>query len=593
MELPSDPIELAQLAVGPHQHVRTEYVREGNASAWERYRPMAELHEHELAAYRELTRRMLAALTSYLETHVIHGAFGKADRFHADTDWVLITPLQLEALRSIIGDHHEAYVAGMLSPGLLTPQELQRLIDAGILPQDLAFVAQPGPQELPPQAQAAVEQAYRYGRALAAEPSRERQGMLRTIPFEEYKKRPPQPLGRTEREAIHWAEEHAAEHVRGLSKRIAADLTSQVVAAATEHARDEHEQEYEIGESPLTREDIKDTVIESIKKRESWRKIVTNLGDKSNDWSRDLGRIAATEKTRALQEGFVRGLAKQQRKDPAKIRVAKMPAPTACKHCVALHLTGGPGSPPHIFPLSELIANGSNVGKKARDWLPTVGPVHPWCQCEIVHVPEGWVFDDAGQMVPELLTRSERFQIDLVKSATAWAEKIASYSDSVPETGVSVRVGDPSIRMVVEEVLSRTPQALFTKLTGVTLITTDSDRESSHLESGDWAYWAGNEIRLHQTLPLKKVRRVLEHEIGHALNVHVFHQLGSVQAVQGWHDALWLISEREGFVSLYAQRSPLENAAEATRWYLYYRSRLMRDFPRQFTFLRKAYKALV
>lgn len=591
MALPTDPIELAQIAVGSHQHVSTEYVREGSASTWERYRPMADLHEQELAAYQLLVRRMLAAITRYLEEHVTRGTLGKAERFPAD-DWVLISPQQLAELRRIIGDYHEAYVAGMLSPGLLSPQEFERLVAAGILTQDGRAAAEEG--QPAPAAHAGVAEAYQYGRQLAAEPSRERQGMLRTIPFSEYKRRPPQPLSRTEREAIHWAEEHAAEYVRGLSKRIAAELTSQVVAASTEHARERPGvDELEIGESPLTREDIRDVVITSVKKREAWRKIVTRLGDQSGDWSRDLGRIAATEKTRALQEGFARGLAKQQRKDPAKIRVAKLPAPTACKHCVALHLTGGAGSPPRIFPLSELVSNGSNVGKRARDWLPTVGPVHPWCQCELVHVPEGWHFDDSGQMVPEMLSRAERFEIDLKKSAIEWAEKLATYGESSPEKGVSVRVGDPAVRAVIDEVVARTPEQLFTKLTGVTLITTDTDRETSHLESGDFAYWAGNEIRLHQTLPLKKVRRVLEHELGHALNVHMFHQLGSVAAVRAWHEELWGVSSKEGFVSMYAQRDALENAAEVTRWYLYYRGRLMRDFPRQFAFLKRAYKAVL
>lgn len=585
-----DPLELAQIVLGPHQTVRSEYTRRGPADTWAKHRTIAGLHERELAAYGLLYRRMVAAVQAYLERHVLRGRLMKADDPLQD-DWVLISPEQLEALRAIIGDYHEAYIAGMLSPGLLKPGERARLVAAGILPDDPRYAAVDYDGAGVP-AQATMAQAYGYGRKLAAEDTPQARERYRERSREATEREPEPPLSRTEREAVHWAEEHAAEYVRGLSRRIATDVTSQVVAATTKHGRDEPAKPEPTiivpGASSLTAEDIKEVVVSNIEKREAWRKIVTDLGDASGDWSRDLGRIAATEKTRAMQEGFARGLTKT--KDPKKTMVAKLPSPDACKHCVALHLTGGPGSPPLVFPLSELVANGNNVGKRTAEWLPVVGPTHPYCQCELVEVPDGWVFDEDSQLVPEMLTRAQQFERTLQKSATAWAEKHATYGDSVPEKGITVRVGDPEMRARVDEVLSRTPAQIFTKLTGVTLITTDAAREGSHLEPGDYAYWEVNEIRLQQTIPLAKIKRVLEHEIGHSLNVHLFHQLrGGVEAVYAWHRELWKVSEREGYVSLYARKAPIENAAEVTRWFIYYRSRLRRDYPRQFAFLYRSY----
>lgn len=70
----------------------------------------------------------------------------------------------------------------------------------------------------------------------------------------------------------------------------------------------------------------------------------------------------------------------------------------AVHNCLRLHL--GPDGNPRLFRLSTLEANGTNVGKKAADWKPGVGPVHPHCQCVLQRVPTGWGFDEDGDLVP-------------------------------------------------------------------------------------------------------------------------------------------------------------------------------------------------
>jgi hypothetical protein len=187
-------------------------------------------------------------------------------------------------------------------------------------------------------------------------------------------------------------------------------------------------------------------------------------------------------------------------------------------------------------------------------------------------------------MLPDSLRASEgAFARDLQKA------QYQQYTN-VPDRGVSVRVGDPAIRAVIDDVIDRTPKELFDRKVGVTLITTDAPRPLVALDAHDLAYWTGNEVRLSQTLAAEDVCKVLEHELGHSLNVYLMHQLGGEQPVRAWHEALFAIAGDEGFVSEYAKRLPIECAAEATRLYLYDRATLMKDFPKQFAFLHRAYR---
>jgi hypothetical protein len=68
------------------------------------------------------------------------------------------------------------------------------------------------------------------------------------------------------------------------------------------------------------------------------------------------------------------------------------------------------------------------------------------------------------------------------------------------------------------------------------------------------------------------------------------HKFGSVEAVKQWHTKLDAVSRSEGYVSDYAKREPIENAAEVTMNYLYHRQRLMLRWPRQFAFVHKTYR---
>src|SRR5690606_42054954 len=63
------------------------------------------------------------------------------------------------------------------------------------------------------------------------------------------------------------------------------------------------------------------------------------------------------------------------------------------------------GSP--LFPyttlfrsrLSELLANGTNMWRKSRDWQAVVPPMHPRCRHRLVELLPGWTLDEDGRQV--------------------------------------------------------------------------------------------------------------------------------------------------------------------------------------------------
>ena len=69
--------------------------------------------------------------------------------------------------------------------------------------------------------------------------------------------------------------------------------------------------------------------------------------------------------------------------DPDAKVFYKQVYPGACRHCIRLYLTGGIGSEPRLFSYRELLDNGTNIGRKADNWLPVLGTVHPYCRCDL------------------------------------------------------------------------------------------------------------------------------------------------------------------------------------------------------------------
>ncbi len=578
-----DRLTLAQIVVGPHLLLKSQHVRHAGERTFSRYVALQELNEHVVKSFEETLKQALKRADDYMQRTVLLADVGlrKADE-HLPAFPPLFTPEQMEAVRRILTDHVHGFIATTVDPNLLSQHEVARLIAEGVIPASMSYVFQAEPGQEAPLAEDWIGAAYTYGAMLGSMREGDDAAYVKSLSWPTFaKKQKAQPLVLTphEQAALDVAKHSAGIHCRGLGNEVADDFST--IAIDTDRAlrkRFEHE--------------IQTSTEANIARRDAWRKLASDLGHKTGDWARGFGRIAATEKQRAFQEGFSTTLKKREKKRPEDVRVAKLPAPDACPDCVRLHLTAGPGSKPRIFSLADLEANGSNIGVKRASWKAVVGPVHPWCGCELVHVPDGWDFDDENKLMPTKLERSARLEADLRKSADK--QRHLTYRESVPEKGIVVRVGDPLTRAEIDKVIARTPEVLFDHKVGVTLITTDLPTVQNVLDPHDLAYWTGNEIRLSQTLAPERVNLVLMHEFGHALNVFLYQKFDeNTDRVRAWHDALFAIAKVEGFVSDYATREPIENAAEVTRLYLYDRPKLMREFPRQFAFCQKDYRDIL
>ena len=136
-------------------------------------------------------------------------------------------------------------------------------------------------------------------------------------------------------------------------------------------------------------------------KREVANEIITGKGNLASrlrkitgEFDRNWDRVAKTETIRAVSLGQAESMAAEFG-DPL---VYKTWEPDVCKYCRKLYQ--GPDGHPRIFRLSELVANGDNYGRKANDYLATVGPTHPNSRCVLHRLPDGWGFDKDGDAVP-------------------------------------------------------------------------------------------------------------------------------------------------------------------------------------------------
>lgn len=130
---------------------------------------------------------------------------------------------------------------------------------------------------------------------------------------------------------------------------------------------------------------IRNEIERGVRNKKTTREIANEIAHKTGDWSRDFDRIVQYTSQSAYEKGKAAAIERQYG-DDSEIFVYKQVYPGACKHCVKLYLTNGIGSEPKVFKLSELKANGSNVGRKVADWLPTLDPIHPYCRCSLVYL---------------------------------------------------------------------------------------------------------------------------------------------------------------------------------------------------------------
>lgn len=205
------------------------------------------------------------------------------------------------------------------------------------------------------------------------------------------------PLTKREKEELEIARKQTYTHLKGLKQRV----KSKVETSIYEMEKTSREQ-YESA--------IQQGISEGVAKRKSVSKIISDIGHSLNEWKHDWGRIVETE----MNNVFLQARATQiKEKRGGDALVYKQPYITACRHCIRLYLTKGLGSQPILFKLSQLEANGTNIGLKVQDWKSTLGSVHPYCFGDYstpIYTSKGWIQIKNIKVGDLVLTHKGRFK---------------------------------------------------------------------------------------------------------------------------------------------------------------------------------------
>ena len=279
-----------------------------------------------------------------------------------------LTPADLNALRKLIEDHNTAMIIrlyGAEAAGV-AQEDVDRLVTAGILKaEDLPQIDVIQDARLLGALRAQVEAT---GKTLA--PLTYRELMLVKAP-----------LTALEWVAVQEARNLAGQHMVALGRRLADEVAGNFMAS------DANLKAEQLGK-------IREAAAHGMEERRSIKQIASDMRTATEDWARDWHRVAATEVHNAAEAAHASHLRDAFGPD---CLVYAMEAPDACETCKRLTYKDGGTGEPMVWRLSELAANGTNVGKKQRDWLPVVGTEHPNCRRYLALALKGWRFEKQGE----------------------------------------------------------------------------------------------------------------------------------------------------------------------------------------------------
>ena len=278
---------------------------------------------------------------------------------------MMLTDSQIAQLRQIIIDYHAAYVVNHLGSKTVPETVVARLRELGLVNLE---------------GNAALD-AFAYGKLLSTL-NTPQAAQMSFGQFSAYLKTNPMPLTPVEQHAVDIAAARAAQFVAGLGNRIATDTGELIIN----------------GDAELRRQmqaTINTKVSQGIAQRQSVQQVKSELGHAMVDWSRDLDRIAATETSRAMNQGLAADLRDRRGND---VEVSVLSRRGCCPECAKAYV--GPDGAPIIFKLDDLEANGTNYKKKKADKLPVVPPYHPSCACSLIYIPKRAGYDADNNLVP-------------------------------------------------------------------------------------------------------------------------------------------------------------------------------------------------
>ena len=128
------------------------------------------------------------------------------------------------------------------------------------------------------------------------------------------------------------------------------------------------------------------------------KKLIQEIRDTTQDQVYDWERTVVTELGNSHNVGSLHRILQDAHTDGENIDdilvyfTGSLDAAT-CQYCRKFFHSGNSYK---VYRLKDILANGTNIGKKPQDWLPTSTLVHPRCRHSMVQLPSGWTLDDNG-----------------------------------------------------------------------------------------------------------------------------------------------------------------------------------------------------
>ena len=264
---------------------------------------------------------------------------------------------QIQDMLSILRRHELVFIATQLGPSFLTAQDKAILLAAGV---DLnKFTDSNG----------IVQHAFQFG-ILAAALGDKRAKKMTYAQFQKFLATGGYvPLTSAQRYALAQMKTRAYNDITNLGNRMRNAVTNTVVNNNRKRAA-------------MVQKMIRSKVIKAIELRQSATQLASELANASKDWEVDWQRIASYLMHEAYNTGRAAAIEEEAGPD-AEIYFDVYPG--ACERCRELYLTDPDNidSEPKVFKLSEVRANGSNIGRKVAQWLPSIEPTHPYCRCTV------------------------------------------------------------------------------------------------------------------------------------------------------------------------------------------------------------------
>lgn len=272
-----------------------------------------------------------------------------------------LTRSQIRQIQKIINDHMEVLMQITTGGGKPSPRLVKKLG----LPEAIVDL---------------ITTSYRYGKLgvlqgkdLSTMSESDVKKLMRNIK-----------LTKSQQNSVDYSKIKAQQSIDSLSQRI----TSSVVTMAIQ--------------SDLSMwEAVKEVIPAAMENDTPRYKVIQELREKTGDWERDWHRVAHSEMWDAKLQGEAEAIMNDESplsKDKGETLVYKRPAHNCCNKCRQLYLEKD-GVTPKVFRLADLMANGTNYGKKQADWLPTLGILHPNCMCTLNVMPKDTTFDAQGNLV--------------------------------------------------------------------------------------------------------------------------------------------------------------------------------------------------